>query len=291
MSFEVLIVQAVVNGLVLGMLYMLMAIGFTMAFGIMRVVNFAHGEFYMIGAFVAFFVVTLWDVPYVLSIVAAGLATAALGALIERTVFKRFYGDELNGMIVALGLSIILQNLALIAWGPTPRSFASPFGGVLSLGPLVFPNERLFALGAAVLLVLGFWLVMARTQIGRAMRALSQDKEAALMQGIRANRVYPLAFAMAVGLAAVAGALMAPIFSVSPFAGHTPMLKAFVVVILGGLGSVPGAVVGGLMLGLIESLAGTLLSAMMADILQLALVIGLLLFRPWGLLGQREREG
>ncbi len=291
MSLEVLVVQAVVNGLVLGMLYMLMAIGFTMAFGIMRVVNFAHGEFYMIGAFVAFFLSTAWNVPYVPAIIGAGVITAAFGAVVERVVFKPFYRDELNGMIVALGLSVILQNLALIAWGPTPRSFASPFGGVLGVGPLVFPNERLFALAAAIVLVLAFWLLMSRTQIGRAMRALAQDKEVALMQGIRANRVYPLAFAMAVGLAAVAGALMAPIFSVSPFAGHTPMLKAFVVVILGGLGSIPGAVVGGLMLGLIESLAGTLLSAMMADMLQLALVIGLLLFRPWGLLGQREREG
>ena len=186
---------------------------------------------------------------------------------------------------------MILQNLALIAWWPTPRSFTSPFGGVLSVGPFIFPNERLFALGAAGVLMLGFWLLMARTQIGRAMRALAQDKEVALMQGIRANRVYPLAFALAVGMAAVAGALMAPIFSVSPFAGHAPMLKAFVVVILGGLGSIPGAAVGGIMLGLIESVAGTLLSAMIADILQLALVIGLLLFRPWGLLGQREREG
>lgn len=291
MSLESLVVQAVVNGLVLGMLYMLMAIGFTMAFGIMRVVNFAHGEFYMIGAFVAFFLVTLWDVPYVLSIALAGIVVGVLGALVERLVFKPFYGDELNGMIVALGLSVILQNLALIAWGPAPRSFASPFGGVLAIGPFTFPNERLFALVAALVLVLAFWLVMTRTQIGRAMRALAQDKETALMQGIRANRVYPLAFGMALGLAAVAGALMAPIFSVSPFAGHTPMLKAFVVVILGGLGSIPGAAAGGILLGLIESLAGSLLSAMMADILQLALVIALLLFRPWGLLGQREREG
>lgn len=279
------------NGLVLGMLYTLMAVGFTMAFGIMRVVNFAHGEFYMVGAFLAFFFSVYWEVPFLLSIAAAAVVTAAAGALIERLMFKPFYGDELNGMIIALGLSSILQNVALMIWGPAPRSMPSAFSGTISFGPLIFPLERLFALGAAASIFVAFWFLMMRTQTGRAMRALSQDKEAALIQGIRANRIYPLAFAIAVGLAAVAGALMAPIFAVSPFVGLTPMLKAFVVVILGGLGSVPGAVVGGLLLGLTESLTNTLLGATTSDILQLALVIGLLLFRPWGLLGQREREG
>lgn len=291
MSFESLLAQAVLNGLVLGMLYMLMAVGFTLAFGIMRIVNFAHGEFYMIGAFIGFFLVTALQVPFVIAIICAAVATAALGALAERLVFKRFYGDELNGMIAALGLSVVMQNLALMMWGPTARTLPSPFGGVVTYGSLTFPIERLFALSAAAIVFLAFWLLITRTQVGRAMRALAQDREVAIIQGIRANRIYPLAFALAVGLAAVAGVLMAPIFSVSPFAGLTPMLKAFVVVILGGLGSVPGAIVGGLLLGLIESLGGTLLGATMADMLQLALIIALLLFRPWGLLGQREREG
>jgi branched-chain amino acid transport system permease protein len=291
MSFSSLLSQAVVNGLILGMLYMLVAVGFTMAFGMMRVVNFAHGEFYMIGAYTSFFLVTLWDVPFLAALVLAGLATAALGAVLERVLFQRFYGDELNGMIVALGLSIILQNVALSLWGPTARTLQSPYSGVVDVGSLMLSQERLFALACALVIFLAFWAVMMRTQIGRAIRAIAQDKEVALMQGVRANRIYPLAFAIAVGLAAVSGALMAPIFSVSPYAGVAPMLKAFVVVILGGLGSIPGAVVGGLLLGLVESLAGTLLGAMTADILQLALVIGILLFRPWGLLGRREREG
>lgn len=291
MSFDALLTQAVINGLILGMLYMLMAVGFTMAFGIMRVVNFAHGEFYMVGAYGAFFLVTAWGVPFLPALVGAGLATAALGAVLERTIFQRFYGDELNGMIVALGVSIILQNVALLIWGPSARTLETPFAGVIAVGPLMLSQERLFALGCAIVVFVVFWSVMMHTQVGRAIRALAQDKEVALMQGVRANRIYPLAFAMAVGLAAVAGALMAPIFSVSPYAGVAPMLKAFVVVILGGLGSIPGAVVGGLLLGLVESLAGTLLGATTADMLQLALVIGILLFRPWGLLGRREREG
>jgi branched-chain amino acid transport system permease protein len=291
MSFSALLGQAVVNGLILGMLYMLVAVGFTLAFGMMRIVNFAHGEFYMVGAYAAFFLVTVWDVPFLWALLAAGVATGLLGAVCERLVFQRFYGDELNGMIVAIGVSVILQNAALMVWGPTARTFQSPFEGVLAVGDMMLSRERLFALACAGVIFLGFWAVMMRTQFGRAVRALAQDREVALMQGVRANRIYPLAFGVAVGLAATAGALMAPIFSVSPYAGVAPMLKAFVVVILGGLGSIPGAVVGGILLGLVESLAGTLLGSTTADVLQLVLVIAILLFRPWGLLGRREREG
>lgn len=145
--------------------------------------------------------------------------------------------------------------------------------------------SRLFVLCAAIVVFGLFWLLMARTKLGRGMRALAQDPEAALLQGIRAERLIPVAFGLGVGLAAVAGALMAPLFSVSPFMGSTPMLKAFVVVILGGLGSIPGAAVGGLLLGMIESFAGTLLSAAAADVLQLVLVIVILLARPRGLMG------
>jgi branched-chain amino acid transport system permease protein len=272
------------------MLYMLMAVGFTMAFGIMRIVNFAHGEFYMIGAFTGFYLVVTWGLPFVVAILAAGVVAGTLGAILERSVFRHFEGDELNGMIAALGISVILQNVALMIWGPTSRTFESPFNGVIHLAGIAFPADRLFALAAAAAIFLAFWLMTNKTQLGRAIRALAQDRDVALLQGIRAGYVYPVAFAIAVGMAGMAGALMSPVFAVSPFAGLTPMLKAFVVVILGGLGSIPGAIVGGLLLGLMESLAGTLLGGAVADAMQLLLVIGLLLFRPWGMLGQRERE-
>jgi branched-chain amino acid transport system permease protein len=160
--------------------------------------------------------------------------------------------------------------------------------GTLAIGPFSFPWSRLVVIAAAAFIFVCFWLFMQRTRLGRAMRAVAQDTETALIQGIRVNYIYPLAFGISVALAALAGALMGPVFSVSPFVGLTPMLKAFVVVILGGLGSVPGAVVGGLLLGMIESFTATTFGSLVSDILQLLLVILILLVRPAGLLGQRE---
>jgi branched-chain amino acid transport system permease protein len=191
-------------------------------------------------------------------------------------------------MIATLAISVIIQNGAVMLWGPVPRAMPDIVTGTVAIGPFSFPWSRLVVIAAAALIFILFWLFMQRTRLGRAMRAVAQDTETALIQGIRVNYIYPLAFGMSVALAALAGALMGPVFSVSPFVGLTPMLKAFVVVILGGLGSVPGAVVGGLLLGMIESFTATMFGSLVADILQLLLVILILLVRPSGLLGQRE---
>jgi branched-chain amino acid transport system permease protein len=288
MDYPTLLAQAAVNGLVIGTMYMLMAVGFTLVFGIMRVVNFAHGEFYMLGTFAAFFTYAQWELPFAVCLLIAAVSVGILGVLVERAVIQPFRTDELSGMIATLAVSVIVQNAAVLMWGPTPRSMPNVVEGVLTIGPFTFPWSRLLVIVAAALIFAAFWFFMQRTRLGRAMRAVAQDTETALIQGIRVNTIYPIAFGMSVALAALAGALMAPIFSVSPFVGLTPMLKAFVVVILGGLGSVPGAVFGGLLLGLIESFTATALGSLVADMLQLLLVILILLVRPWGLLGQRE---
>ncbi len=288
MDYPTLLAQAALNGLVIGTMYMLMAVGFTLVFGIMRVVNFAHGEFYMLGAFAAFFTYAEWEIPFAVCLLIAALTIGVLGGLVERAIIQPFRSDELSGMIATLGVSVVIQNAAVVVWGPTPRSMPNVVDGVLAVGPFTFPLSRLLVIAVAALIFAAFWFFMQRTRTGRAMRAVAQDAETALIQGIRVNAIYPIAFAISVALAALAGALMAPIFSVSPFVGLTPMLKAFVVVILGGLGSVPGAVVGGLLLGLIESFTATALGSLVADILQLLLVILILLVRPWGLLGQKD---
>ena len=280
--------QAVLNGLVIGAMYMLMAVGFTLTFGIMRVVNFAHGEFYMLGAFAGFFTYVQWEMPFVVCLAIAAVTVGILGMLIERTLIQPFRSDEMSGMIATLAISVIIQNGAVLLWGPAPRAMPDIVTGTLAIGPFSFPWSRLVVIAAAALIFVAFWLFMQRTRLGRAMRAVAQDTETALLQGIRVNTIYPLAFGLSVALAALAGALMGPVFSVSPFVGLTPMLKAFVVVILGGLGSVPGAVVGGLMLGMIESFTATIFGSLVSDILQLLLVILILLVRPAGLLGQRE---
>ncbi|SDO89581.1 branched-chain amino acid ABC transporter permease [Afipia sp. GAS231] len=288
MDYSILLAQAALNGLVIGAMYMLMAVGFTLTFGIMRVVNFAHGEFYMLGAFTAFFTYVYWEMPFVVCLAIAAVTVGILGMLIERTLIQPFRADEMSGMIATLAISVIIQNGAVLLWGPAPRAMPDIVTGTLAIGPFSFPWSRLVVIAAAAVIFVAFWLFMQRTRLGRAMRAVAQDTETALLQGIRVNTIYPLAFGLSVALAALAGALMGPVFSVSPFVGLTPMLKAFVVVILGGLGSVPGAVVGGLMLGMIESFTATIFGSLVSDILQLLLVILILLVRPAGLLGQRE---
>lgn len=290
MGIGTVIAQMIVNGLMVGMIYVLMAIGFTLVFGIMRIVNFAHGEFYMIGAFVFAILFDTAGVPVVLSIVAAAILVGLAGVIIERTIFRPFTGDELNGMIASLGLALIMQNGALLLLGPSPRSVPAIVDGVASIAGIVFSLSRMTVIGAGALAIFALYLLVVHTQFGRAMRAVAQDPEIALVQGIRSERVYPIAFGLGVALAALAGALMAPVLSVSPFIGLTPTLKAFIVVVIGGLGSIPGAVLGGLLLGLVESAAGTFMSAVVADIAQFLIVIAIVLLRPWGLLGKKERE-
>jgi branched-chain amino acid transport system permease protein len=265
-DLSLLIGQAVVNGLVVGLLYLLMAVGFTLVFGVMRIVNFAHAEFYMLGAFVTFICVTRFELPFLPSVALTFVVAVVVGWVIEWAVLKPFRHDELNGMIATIGLAMILQNGALMLFGPDPQSMPSVATGVLRLGDLLVPNSRVYVVlcSAAVLL------------------------EIAQIQGIKARLIYPLGFGLGVGLAAVAGGLMAPLFSVSPFIGAGPMLKAFIVVILGGLGSIPGAALASLLLGITESVAGTFLSTSTADILIFALVIGMLVVRPSGLLGRPE---
>jgi branched-chain amino acid transport system permease protein len=288
LDLALLIGQAVVNGLVVGLLYLLMAVGFTLVFGVMRVVNFAHAEFYMLGAFAAFVLVTRLQMPFLASVLLTFVLAVILGWIVEWLILKPFRHDELNGMIATIGLAMILQNGALMLFGPDPQSMPSVVRGVVFLGELVIPNSRLYvvAFSLAVLAALYVFLRYART--GRALRAVVQDLEIASAYGIRARLIYPLGFGIGVGLAAVAGALMAPLFSVSPFIGAGPMLKAFIVVILGGLGSIPGAALASLLLGVSESLAGTFLSSSTADILIFALVIGMLVVRPSGLLGRPD---
>lgn len=288
MDWGFLIGQATINGLIVGLLYLLMAIGFTLVFGIMRMVNFAHGEFYMLGGFAAYFLTTALGLPFLMAVALTFFGAVVFGGIIEWVVFKPFRRDELNGMIVTIGLALILQNLALMFFGPDPYAMPSVATGVTRMGSLVVPNSRIyvvvFAIG--VLALLYFFLRFSRP--GRALRAVVEDFEIASIQGIKAKIYYPLGFGIGVGLASVAGALMAPLFSVSPFVGATPLLKAFIVVILGGLGSIPGAAVAGLLLGLTESYAGLFFSSSTADMVIFVFVIVMLVLRPKGILGKGE---
>lgn len=286
MSF--LIAQSLINGVILGTLYLLMAIGFTLAFGVMRIVNFAHGEFYMIGAFCALIGVTWLGLPFPVTLALTIAVAILLGAVVERVVFRPFRNDELSGMIASLGLAMILQHGALILFGPDPQAFPALVTGVFKWGSLIVPKSRALALGIGIVILLIFYIFLMHTRHGRALRAIVQDQEVAAVFGVRLEIMYPLGLGLGVALAAVAGGLMAPLFGVSPFIGATPLLKAFIVVILGGLGSIPGAALAAILLGLIESFTSSFVSASAADIVTFALVIVVLLVRPAGLLGRAE---
>ena len=289
MDFSFLLGQALANGLIIGLLYLLMAIGFTLVFGVMRVVNFAHGEFYMLGAFAAYLGVTRLQLPFLAAVCLAFAAAVALGWLIEMVVLKGFRGDELSGMIATIGLAMVLQNGALLLFGPDPQSMPPVAQGVLSLGPVIMPLSRLYVVAFSVAVLAALYAFLMHSRMGRALRAVVQDAEIASAQGINARLIYPLGFGIGVALAVVAGALMAPVFSVSPGIGATPLLKAFIVVILGGLGSIPGAALASLLLGVTESAANTFMSSSASDMLLFGLVMLMLIFRPAGLLGQPER--
>jgi branched-chain amino acid transport system permease protein len=289
MDISFLLGQALANGLIIGLLYLLMAIGFTLVFGVMRVVNFAHGEFYMLGAFAAYLGVTRLQLPFLAAVCLAFAAAVVLGWLIEVVVLKGFRGDELSGMIATIGLAMVLQNGALLLFGPDPQSMPPVAQGVVSLGPVVMPLSRLYVVVFSVAVLAALYVFLMHSRTGRALRAVVQDAEIASAQGISARLIYPLGFGLGVALAVVAGALMAPVFSVSPGIGATPLLKAFIVVILGGLGSIPGAALASLLLGVTESAANTFMSSSASDMLLFGLVMLMLIFRPAGLLGQTER--
>ena len=289
MDFTFLIGQALTNGLIVGLLYLLMAIGFTLVFGVMRVVNFAHGEFYMLGAFSAYVCVTKLQLPFLAAVLATFVLTLIIGWLIEVVVMKGFRSDELNGMIATIGLAMILQNGALMIFGPDPQSMPPVAEGVVSLGPVMLPMSRLYVVAFSIVVLVVLYVFLMHSKGGRALRAVVQDIEIANAQGIRSQFMYPLGFGIGVALAAIAGALMAPVFSVSPSIGSTPLLKAFIVVILGGLGSIPGAALAALLLGVFESVANTFMSSSFSDMLLFGFVMLMLIFRPAGLLGKAGR--
>lgn len=289
MDWSILLTQATINGLIVGLLYLLMAVGFTLVFGVMRMVNFAHGEFYMLGAFLAYVCVTRFQLPFLAAVLATFAVTLVAGWLIEVAVLKGFRGNELNGMISTIGLGMVLQNGALLLFGPDPQSMPPVAEGVVSLGPVVLPMSRLYVVAFSIAVLALLYLFLMHSKGGRALRAVVQDTEIASAQGIRSHLMYPLGFGIGVALAAVAGALMAPVFSVSPSIGSTPLLKAFIVVILGGLGSIPGAALASLLLGVVESGANTFMSSSMSDMLLFCFVILMLIFRPSGLLGKSGR--
>lgn len=287
-----LFLQFVANGLVTGAFYALSALGLTLIFGLMRVVNFAHGELYMLGGVLGWFMTTYLGLNFFLGLALVAMIMGSFGWLVDRLLIERVrdQGEE-PGVLLTIGLSIFLANATLFVIGPTPLKVQGALAdGPIFLGPIILTKMRLLAVGMCILLILAAHLLIRRTRLGRAMRATFQDPMAARLSGIRIERVYAATFALGTVLAASAGMLLGSIYSAQASIGGLISLKAFVVVILGGMGSFGGAILGGLLLGVAEALWGGYVATGMVDIIGFVIVIIVLLARPQGLFSSRTER-
>ena len=282
--------QHVVNGLISGGGYALMGIGLTLIFGIMRVVNFAHGEFYMIGAFLLFTLFGQLRVNFFAASVIAIVAVSVVGAVVERVILRPLRDQPIEiPMLAMVALSVILQNAAILIWDPSPKTIRHPFSPIpMVLGPIHVVAIRVFAGITAVLLIVGSQLFIRRTRLGKAMRATFQDGEMARLVGVDVDRVYAATFSFGAALAGASGVLLGSVFWVYPAMGDQAAMKSFAVVIMGGLGDFLGAIAGGLVLGIAESLGAAYISSGYKDAIGFVVIILLLLFRPQGLFGRRH---
>ena len=289
-------VSYLINGLSLGSVYAIIALGYTMVYGIAKMLNFAHGDVIMIGAYVALTCMTTSGLSPVASVLAAVVACTALGVLIERVAYKplRNAASPLAVLITAIGVSYLLQNLALLIFGPNNQSFqtvVSWSGLSLAGGKLNISGETIVTIIACIVIMVVLMLFIRKSKAGQAMRAVSEDKGAAQLMGINVNGTIALTFAIGSALAAIAGVLLCSAYpSLSPYTGAMPGIKAFVAAVFGGIGSIPGAFIGGILLGVIEILARAYISSQMADAIVFAVLIIVLLVKPTGILGKNIQE-
>jgi branched-chain amino acid transport system permease protein len=283
--------QQLVNGLILGGAYALISVGMTMIFGIMNISNFAHGTIYMLGGYCVYFFSMAFGVPFFLAVALSILAVGVAGIAMERIVFKPVYGGPvLNDLLISLGLAVFLENGALFLWGSTSLSVKTPYTDVIiRIFSASVTLQRIIVLVASIVLIGALYGFLNSTRFGKAIVATSQNPRGAALVGVDLSQVYMATMAISSGLAAAAGALLAPIFYVFPTMGSTPLLKAFVIVVLGGMGNVQGAVVGGFLVGIAESLGGAYISSAYKNVFAFIILIGVLLIRPQGLFGRSEK--
>jgi len=275
-----------VNAIMLGAMYILVALGLTLLFGVMHIVNFAHGEMVMLGAFALYYSYVIYDIPYLVSIFISMLIMAVMGIVMERGLFRPLRSNHLSLMMMAVGLSLFLQGVSWAAFGTRDAAVPSAFAGVISLSGIVLSSERLVAIIIGLVLVVALYYFVRSTKLGRAMRTVEQDTEAAALQGVNIDRINLLAFAIASALAAAAGALIAPIFLINPHMGSVPLFKAFVITIVGGMGSIPGTILAGFGLGFIDAFGQTLLGYELTYGATFAILVLTLLVKPTGLFGR-----
>ena len=284
MTFEILL-QPLVYGLQIGLTYVLLALGLTVIFSMMNVLNLAHGEFYMLGAFTVFYMNGLLKVNYFLALAMSVVVVAVMGIFFERIFFRPARGEVVPTVIVGIGLMWLLQTAAQLLFGAQPRGMKEVFQGSVSFLNINISDSRIAAGIISILLVAGVYLFIYKTKQGKAMQAVAQDREAAMSLGIDVGKIGTLGFALGCGLAGAAGGLMAPIFFIEPTMGTTTLIKSLCIIILGGVGSIPGAALGGIILGIIESYGQTFLGYS-ATTFPFLIILFILVFKRTGLMGR-----
>jgi len=286
----VLFFQQLVNGIMLGAAYSLVALGLTLIYGILHIPNFAHGHKYMWAAFTSLFLVVNFHTNYWVSLVIAMVVLGFVGAGVERLVYRPLRNaPHVNSFIAAIGLLLFLESLSLIFWGADFRRFPTLYDKPIHIFGVAITLQRLLVIIAAALFIILLQVFIKRTWLGATIEAVAQNPEGAQLVGISIDRVSSLTFGIGTSLAAAAATLIAPIFLVYPTMGAMPNLKAFVVIIIGGMGSIPGAVIGGLMLGLMEALGGGYISTDYKDLFAFGALVTFLTLRPMGLFGKGVR--
>ena len=290
-----LFLSYLINGISLGSVYAIIALGYTMVYGIAKMLNFAHGDVIMVGAYISFCATQYMGMPAVVSVLMAMVVCTVLGILIEGLAYKPLrQAPSLAVLITAIGVSYFLQNTALLIWGSTPKNFASVINlGSLSLmdGKLMISSETIVTILANIVIMIVLTLFTGKTKIGKAMRAVSEDKGAAELMGINVNVTISMTFAIGSALAAIAGVLLCSAYpTLMPTTGSMPGIKAFTAAVFGGIGSIPGAMIGGILLGVIEILGKAYVSMELGDAFVFAVLIVVLLVKPTGLLGKKVHE-
>ena len=284
-----------INGISLGSVYAIIALGYTMVYGIAKMLNFAHGDVIMVGGFVSFLTVSQVGVPPIVSVLISMAVCTVLGVVIERLAYKPLRGaPSLAVLITAIGVSYFLQNAAQLLWGSDTKVFSSvvPFGSLsLAGGQLVITAESIVTVSVCIIIMIALTLFTSKTKMGKAMRAVSEDKGAAQLMGISVNSTISVTFAIGSALAAIAGVLLCSAYpTLSPTTGSMPGIKAITAAVFGGIGSIPGAMLGGILLGIIEVFAKAYISTQLSDAIVFAVLILVLLVKPEGLLGRHVRE-
>ena len=290
-----LFLSYLINGISLGSVYAIIALGYTMVYGIAKMLNFAHGDVIMIGAYISFCATQYLGLPAIVSVVMAMAVCTVLGIVIEGLAYRPLrQAPSLAVLITAIGVSYLLQNVALLIWGSTPKNFTSVFSvGSISLfgGTLIITSETILTVLANIVIMIALTAFTSKTKIGKAMRAVSEDKGAAELMGINVHATISITFAIGSALAAIAGVLLCSSYpTLQPTTGSMPGIKAFTAAVFGGIGSIPGAMIGGILLGVIEILGKAYVSTELGDAFVFAVLIVVLLVKPAGLLGKQVRE-